>query len=375
MNIGLARRGFSATGGAEKYLQRLIAALEGAGHECVLFAGREWPAQRQPRGGLIHVTGRTPLAFADRLAALGPRNHCDLLLSLERVWQCDVYRAGDGVHRSWLKRRRAAEPVWRRWLRAFNGKHRQILALEKSMLRSGGAGHVIVNSRLVRDEIVLAYGFPRERISVVYNGLPAAGAEPITAEDRAWSRASLELRDEEYTVLFAGTGWRRKGLRQAIRAVSELPAAARAILLVAGRGNAGDAMRGQPPAAAGRVRFLGPAASMRPLYAAADVFALPTFYDPFSNACLEALAAGLPVITTRSNGFSEIVRPGIDGETLETPEDLAAFKTALLRWSDPGARAETRPQRIGKAAVFSIERNVSQTLTALQAAAGDAPPG
>lgn len=375
MKIGLARRGYSATGGAEKYLHRLVAALESAGHECVLFAGPQWPQERQPRGGLIPVAGRTPRAFADRLAAIGPRQHCDLLFSLERVWQCDAYRAGDGVHRSWLQRRLAAEPVWRRWLRAFNGKHRQILALEKSMLGSRGAGCVIANSRLVRDEIVQAYDFPAERISVVYNGLPAESAQLPTAEDRAWSRASFELAAADFAVLFAGSGWGRKGLREAITAVGELPPSARAILLVAGRGRPSEALRGQTAQAKSRVRFLGPAASMQPLYAAADLFALPTYYDPFSNACLEALAAGLPVITTASNGFSEIMRPGTDGAILPQPTAIDAFRTALLDWSDTDRRAESRSERAAEAAGFSMEKNVAQTIAALQAAAGAAPPG
>lgn len=375
MKIGLARRGFSSTGGAEKYLHRLIVALEDAGHECVLFAGRDWPLQRRPRGGLIPVGGRTPRAFADGLAAIGPRRHCNLLFSLERVWQCDAYRAGDGVHRAWLQRRVAAEPVWRQWLRAFNGKHRQILALEESMLASGGAGHVIANSQLVRSEIVQLYDFPAERISVVYNGLPPDAAEPPTAEDRAWSRASLELAADDYAVLFAGTGWVRKGLREAIAAVGRLPASARATLLVAGRGNSRAALRGQTAQASARVRFLGPTASMRPLYAAADVFTLPTYYDPFSNACLEALAAGLPVITTRSNGFSEVIRPGIDGAILDQPGAVDAFVAALLDWADPSRRAVHRAERSAKVAGFSIEKNVAQTLTALQAVADAPPPG
>lgn len=369
MKIGLVRRGFSATGGAEKYLHRLTVALEEAGHEAVLFAGRDWPAQRRPRGGFVLVRGRCPRSFADHLTALRPHTRCDLLFSLERVWQCEAYRAGDGVHRRWLQRRTAAEPVWRQWLRAFNGKHRQLLALEESLFGENGARRVIANSRLVRDEIVQSYGYPADRITVVYNGLSADAARPVTGEDRAWSRASLELHERDFAILFAGTGWERKGLRHAMAAVGDLPAAARGVLLVAGRGNPRAALRGQRPAARERTRFLGPAASMHPLYAAADLFVLPTYYDPFSNACLEALAAGLPVVTTQGNGFAEIVEPGVDGEILPAPDAAASFQEALLRWSDPAQRALHRDRRMEKAAGFSMEANVAQTMAALQAAA------
>ena len=89
----------------------------------------------------------------------------------------------------------------------------------------------------------------------------------------------------------------------------------------AGRGNPRPYLKRMPPGAAGRVRFLGPVSDMAACYAAADVFVAPTLYDPFSNACLEALAAGLPVLTTPANGFSEILTPGRDGEVIASPAD------------------------------------------------------
>ena len=350
MKIGLVRRGYSATGGAEAYLLRFAAAARAAGHQCVLYATPDWPDSAWP-GRIERVTGaRSPTAFARRLNEMGAQYANDTLFSLERIWACDVYRAGDGVHAAWLARRARFEPAWRSWLRGWSGKHREILALETALFRDGGTHRVIANSRLVADEIVARFGFPRDYIDIVYNGVPAFGSPP---EARREVRAELGLGESDYVALFAGSGWERKGLRFAIEAVRRTPGV---VLLVAGRGKS----RGLP--SCDRVRFLGPRGDMPRLLAAADVFLLPTLYDPFSNASLEALAAGLPVITTAANGFAEIIQPGTEGEVVPEPDDIPALSAALAGWSDPARRLAIRPQLLALGARYSIEENMRQTL-------------
>ena len=135
----------------------------------------------------------------------------------------------------------------------------------------------------------------------------------------------------------------------------------RATLLIAGRGNP----HAQPKCA--HTRFLGPVKDMPPLLAAADVFILPTIYDPFSNACLEALAAGLPVITTAQNGFSEIIESGLEGEVIAQPNDIPALAAAIKNWSDPARRAAAKPRLEVRSARYTIAENVRQTLAAIQA--------
>src|SRR5439155_1037214 len=81
---------------------------------------------------------------------------------------------------------------------------------------------------------------------------------------------------------------------------------------------------------------------LAPRYAAADIFILPTIYDPFSNACLEALASGLPVITTRSNGFSEIIENEVHGSFVDDPANLVRLRDAIRFWSDPSRRDAAR---------------------------------
>ena len=356
MKIGLVRRGYARTGGAEIYLRRFAEAAVAAGHECMLFS-EQWPRVAWPFAH-VQIVSASPQSFADALVALRVREQCDFLFSLERIRTCDAYRAGDGVHAAWLERRARFEPFWKPWLRQYNAKHRETLALEKHLFGPDGARLVIANSRMVQAEIVQHFGYPAERIHVVHNGVPPFTVPP---EARAQTRRELGLRDDDFAVLFAGSGWERKGLRFAIEAMNAARLL-RATLLVAGRGRE----RGLPRS--GCVRFLGAVKDMPRYLAAADAFILPTLYDPFSNACLEALASGLPVITTAHNGFAEIIAPGVEGEVVAQPDDIAALVGALEKWSDPARRAAIRPRLLALGAQFSIAENVRQTLAIIESA-------
>jgi len=310
LKIGFVRRGYSTSGGAETYLKRLAAGVVSAGHEAQLFTTDEWPEAEWRFGSLTRLRRQTPMGFADELEEIRPRADCDVLMSLERVWSCDVYRAGDGVHRAWLTRRAAIAGPLRRAADALSPKHLATLRLEQSLFGRGAAARVIANSQMVKAEIAHLYGYSADRIDVVPNGVPGEQFR-ASPEQRAQSRAALRIGTDEIAVLFVGSGWERKGLRFAIQAV-EAARDNRLRLLVVGKGTEA---RYRSSAA----HFLGERQDMAGVYAAADIFLLPTIYDPFSNATLEAIAAGLPVITTRANGCAEIVAEGEHGSIVERP--------------------------------------------------------
>jgi UDP-glucose:(heptosyl)LPS alpha-1,3-glucosyltransferase len=345
--IGLVRRGYSATGGAEAYLLRLASGLQAHGYKATLYTTREWPSDRWSFGNLVHLDATQPLEFAR--AFQRARKPGQIVLSLDRVPGCDAFRAGDGVHAAWLQRRSRFEAGWKRRLRFFNLKHAALLALERQVFKS--VRIVIANSRMVAEEIVYWHDFPETKIRIVPNGIGVA----IPRISRKEARQRLEVPDQAFCVLFVGTGWERKGLRFAIEAVESL--GGDALLLVAGRGNA---LRYR----SARAKFLGVAQDLPALYSSADVFALPTIYDPFSNASLEAIAAGLPVVTTTANGFSEILTPGIHGHIVE-PGDVKAIAEALEVWKRRD-RARTAYDCQLLAKDYSIERNVQATVDVLR---------
>jgi UDP-glucose:(heptosyl)LPS alpha-1,3-glucosyltransferase len=361
LKIAFIRRGYSRTGGAEAYLKRLADGIVKARHEVQLVATSEWPKDEWPFGSIKRLGATTVIGFADELEQIRPQLQCDVLFSLERVWSCDFYRAGDGVHRAWLARRRKFEVPLKQFVRAASRKHRDLLQLEESLFEKRQAGRVIVASQMVENEIVDLYRYPAGNIDLVRNGVPLDRFR-FEPKLRERSRAELKLKDDQIVLLFAGSGWERKGLLVAIEAMA-LCKNRKMRLLVAGRG---DARRYETTRLRfwreDPVQFLGEVADLLPVYAAADIFILPTIYDPFSNACLEALASGLPVITTRSNGFSEIIEGGVHGSIVDNPANLVGLRDAIRFWSDPSRRDTARSANIERASQFDISKNVAQTL-------------
>jgi UDP-glucose:(heptosyl)LPS alpha-1,3-glucosyltransferase len=364
LNIAFVRRGYSRSGGAETYLQRLGRGIAEAGHELQLIAGEDWPDDQWPFGSLRYLRGKTAIGFADDLEQIRPQLRCDVLFSLERVWSCDVYRAGDGVHRAWLSRRSKFEVPLKQFIRAASRKHRELLQLEESLFDKRRARRVIAASQMVANEIANIYGYPADKIELVRNGVPL---EKFRFDPglREKCRADLNLKPDHIALLFAGSGWERKGLLFAIEAMA-LCKDRKLRLLVAGRGDTTPykTMRlrfwHEDP-----VKFLGEVADLMPVYAGADIFILPTIYDPFSNACLEALACGLPVITTRFNGFTEIIEDNVHGSIIGDPSSLIALRNAIRFWSDPSRRDAARAANSTRASQFDISKNVQQTLEIL----------
>lgn len=349
MKIGLVRRGFSATGGAEAYLLRLAHGLQKAGHEPVLLTSSSWPADRWPGGAILRVPGESPLAFAQAFQARSWP--VDVTFSLERVPGCDIFRAGDGVHAAWLRRRSAFESKWRAFLHRYNPKHLALMKLEREVFQTAKA--VIANSQMVADEIMQWHDYPRERLAVVPNGISSV----VPLIDKQEARRQLGIPADAYCVLFVGTGWERKGLMFLIRAVERLSPGA--IALVAGRGRS-DIY------ASPRAVFLGPTHDLSAPFSAADVFSLPTIYDPSSNACLEALAAGLPVVTTTANGFAEALVPDVHGSVVPVG-NIPALADALQSWrSHPGPLAACRE----RGSHYTIERNLQETLQVIARVTG-----
>jgi UDP-glucose:(heptosyl)LPS alpha-1,3-glucosyltransferase len=356
MKIALVRRGFSRTGGAESYLKRLGRGLADAGHQLALLATDDWPAAEWPYGGLIRLKEPTPSGFARAVAQT--RRDFDVLFSLERVLACDCYRAGDGVHQVWLERRaQFGSGGWPKSLSFNRRKHQEILALEQSLFGEKQARRVITNSRMVKTEILERFGFPEDRVDIIYNGLP-----DILFKKKPGSRWDLRydwgLKETDTAILFAGSGWERKGLRFALDAFRRLKER-NTYLLIAGQGT-------KPKFIPKNVRFLGQVEDMQSLYIAADVFLLPTLYDPFSNACLEAISAGSPVITTTANGFAEVMKAGVHGDILDRPDDIERLTASLKDWCDRSRSSELRDQCAELGRKFTMETNITETLRVLE---------
>jgi UDP-glucose:(heptosyl)LPS alpha-1,3-glucosyltransferase len=258
----------------------------------------------------------------------------DAVQSHERTLGQDVYRAGEGCHRGYLDA--LGTPAYRRLM-----YHRLVLALERRVYRT--TPQIAAISRLGAAEIARLHEVPETRLTVVYNGVDLARFHPDhRARERAAARAEAGVPAGAWVVLFAGSGFARKGLDTALRALAR--ARIRAQLWVAGVGDTRPwRSLAQALGVEGRVRFLGFRRDLPALYSAADALLLPTRYDAFANVCLEAAAAGLPVVTSGGNGAAELFRSA--GRVVEDPDETLGFAAALNALADPELR-----RRLGAAA-------------------------
>jgi len=366
MKLALIRRQYSATGGAELYLQRLLSALAQAGHEIHLFAESWDRPPPEVKFHPVHCEGSRASRgwrFAEAVQAALNQDRFDCVFSLERTLRQDVYRAGDGAHRVWLQQRREFAAWWRKPFTGFGAFHRNMLRLEARTLHPRNTRHIIANSRMVQDEIIDHFAFPAERIHIVRNGVDVARFQ---RGKRAETRARFGVTDGEFLFLFVGSGWERKGLRFVLQGLAELATLRRERyagtvfprpkLLVVGKGR-------QPTSVPEGVIFAGPMRDVEDAYAAADLFVTLPIYEPAANVVFEALAAGLPVVTTVFNGAAEVIQEGITGNVLKEFWRPLVVAETIRGWIE-------RPRRVEvKTAVFSLERNVSETLAVLEDAA------
>lgn len=359
MRVALVRQRYDPFGGAERFIERALPALERAGVEVTLIA-RRWRGAGAPGGKLRLLRVDPPHAgnlwrdcsFARAARAAWRRGGFDLVQSHERIAGCDVYRAGDGVHRRWLGLRRAAAGPLERLGIALNPYHRYVCAAERRMFEHPRLRAVICNSAMVRDEIARGFRIAPEKLHVIYNGVDLEHFNPQRRSAlRPAARVEWGLGEHARVFAFVGSGYARKGLAAAIAALARC-GRDEFHLLVAGRDRHTARYAAQAHAAGvgGRVHFAGAREDVRPLYAAADCFILPTRYDPFPNSALEALAMGLPVIVGRNCGAAELVRAGENGWVCDPVdvEGLAGLMQQAARAaSSLDAAARATAERFG----------------------------
>lgn len=379
MRIAVIRQRFVASGGAELYLRSLIQGLLARGHEVHVLAN-VWRAEPAApvhfhRVPMVRLTAfARALSFALSAQRQVGRVGCDLVLSLERTLQHDVYTAIDGCHREWLAQRRRHGPAWKGASFAINPLHRTLLALERRLFHPEHTRRVIVISRRGAREISRHYGYPAGRIHLVYPGVDLERFQPEHGQEaRAAGVPSLPGRSSGFQLLFVGSGFERKGLPWCIQALARLPANTR--LQIVGKGNVSLARRRAVQAGVGdRVEFLGYDLDSARVFPGADLLVHPAMYEAFGIVCLEALACGLPVITSEVTGASELIESGRTGAVVARPADIAGLAAAIQPFlnRDRLASAAIECRRVAEA--HPLSRNVRETLAVLEQALSTGDP-
>ncbi len=367
-------------GGCETYIAVLARRLVADGHEVHLYA-RRWDAAALPAGIHYHLVSlpRCPrflkpwfFGAACRRLLRGARHQVSV--GFDKIIGLDVLYPQGGLYAATAdynlhKYRSGLTRGLVRLGKGIDPAHRSFLALERRQFEAQPPPLVVAISDMVRRHFQEYYALSAEHVRLV-----RLATDPDRFDEHDRPRRRLEWRqawglEPNHTVaLFAGINYRLKGLEPLLHAVARLPASFR--LLVAGNPATAPFERlARRLGVAERVRFLGYVAQMRNAYFAADFFVHPTFYDPCSHVVLEALACGLPVITTRCNGASELLQPPREGFVLDDPHDLDQLAGAMTKLLDPARRSACSQAARRAGMQWTFEHHYRQMLAVFAEAA------
>jgi UDP-glucose:(heptosyl)LPS alpha-1,3-glucosyltransferase len=380
MKITLATRFFWPQGGAERFLINFARYLVGQGHQVRVYAFRG-----DPQPGVELVLLKTPpfLPRAARdwetarlIARRLQTDDADVRVGGQKFWGCEVLIPLGGVEEEFWKSHvqfRTAIP-FPPVCRYFHIKRYFDLDAEARGYRDPRLRWVVVESDLVRRQLLHYYPHLADKIRIVFQGTPI----PVTLADqrdlhRPKLLPSFGLDPKRLVALFMGHDFSRKGLRyalEALAAVRRRNPASPWQLLVVGRDNA------KPYKALARqlgitdaVAFVGSVPDPSACYAASDLLLFPTTFDSFAIVTIEAMSAGIPVLTTAQNGGCEIIDEGINGWVIADPGMTERMADHLIALEDPQKRLEMRTAVIATARRHSAENKFRETEALLASAA------
>ena len=367
ISLAIVKQKYSAFGGAEKVISAAVEAFAQSADVKVTILARSWTDGTLgtfPRCEVVRCNppyvGRSWRERSFVWSVSRRLKHYDLVQAHDPLPGAHIYRAGSGLHQQWLKQMTRDVSVKERQEVFAAKRNRLTIQFERSMFEHPALRAVIANSAMVVADIAELYpDFDQSRVHLIWNGVNHAKFSPeLRLSRRARNRQALQLGAQERALLVLGSGWHRKGVETALRALTKLPS--NVCLLVAGKesrpGRYQELAR-DLGIADSRLRWIGPTSDPLNLYAAADVFLVPSLYDQMPNASLEAMACGLPLVVSSTSGTRDLIHDGQQGFVRDwwEPDD----------WIDPIveclASAESMGVRAQQAVLpFSFERMIRE---------------
>jgi UDP-glucose:(heptosyl)LPS alpha-1,3-glucosyltransferase len=365
--IGL--RNFSKKkGGAERYLVNLCTRMAAEGYEVHVYAEHQDEEDLRIH---FHSVKTIPFPMSLRLLSFAMRatkqienGHYDITFGVGNTLKADILQPHGGVHWAWFWRSLNAygHPVLRtiKFLgRVFSPKQWVSGWIENAPYQRGCLQAVVAISDMVKQDIMRWYRLPEERVTVVYNGVDIDHFHPRNRQYREEIRRHHGI-GEEIVILFVSNNFRMKGLDVLMKALGKISKENHPPfrLLILGRGRRGSYLRlAKNTGISKEIVFAGSTHDPEKYYGASDFLVHPTFYDACSLTVLEALASGLPVITTDSNGASGIITQGQEGFVISNPRDeqTLAEKISFLLDRERMERASIAARHLAES--FSHERN------------------
>ncbi len=371
-----------ARGGCEMYIADLARRLARDGHRVHLYASR-WDGSALPSSLVYHRVPRPrgprflrPWLFSAACTREVQKSNHEVSVGFNKTWGQDVLYPQGGLHvatadhnllkhsSTWL---RGADWIAKRldpayWSFAF---------LERYQYRRRNRPIIVVNSQMVRAHFDRYYGISGRDVCVIPNAIdPNRFRENDRPRRRAEWRQQWGIAPDEIVGLFIAMNYSLKGLRPLLQAIRMLPTEAKFRLVVVGDPETRAYQRyANRLGVAHRVHFAGYYADTSNCYFAADFLVHPTFYDPCSLVVLEALACGLPVITSRYNGAAELLNPPQDGYVVDDPYQITRLASSITELLNAPRRMECAQAARRRAADWTFEHHYKRLLEVFRKAA------
>jgi UDP-glucose:(heptosyl)LPS alpha-1,3-glucosyltransferase len=369
MKFATAIRDFSRSkGGAERYVVDLCSRMAQEGFEVHVYA-EKW--DEEIAGIFLHQVKTLPfpkslrlLSFAIRATRGMKKGDYDVTLGVGNTLEADVLQPHGGVHWAWFWRSLKAYDHPILWMikllgRILSPKQWASGWIEDRPYKRGNYSRIVAISDMVKKDIFQRYKVPEDRIALVYNGVDINRFHPRNHQYRGEIRKKYGFENEKI-ILFVSNNFRMKGLSFLIKALAQVKGEGSfpLKLLILGRDHQAPYLRlAEKLGLSEEVVFAGNTDEPQKYYGAADLLVHPTFYDACSLTVLEALASGLPVITTSSNGASGIITQGKEGFILLDPRDKRTLAERISFYLNDDNRAKASIAARELAEKYSNERN------------------
>jgi len=374
MKIGLVVEHFDPRrGGLEQWSWQFVQALQNRGHQ-VWVISRSFCPEADRLGICCCQTppGLSRVGFAQVAEQWLRQLDLDIIHDTGAGWYCDVFQPHWGSWLALTERKLLLLPRWlrpcKRWVMRCLPRYREIRRLLEGQYRSDGRLFLALSAQAARD-FQHFHSVPPEHIRVVHNGVDIQRFHPANRTRwRSEIRRKFGVDEETLLVLIVAHNFRLKGVPTVLEAVRRLAVRGRQVQLWVVGGRRQGACNGWMGRRKGQgpVCFLGPVEDTAPYYAAADLYVHPTLYDTFSLVVLEAMASGLPVITSRFNGVHELLHSGVEGYVLDDPLEVEELVRKIEICSEKGIRQQMGQSARRLAEQHPFERNVEEILQIYQ---------
>jgi len=325
-SITILKSDFSKQGGAEKYARCLAQAFhKEQTHVTVLTTDstdKKFPFE-VISSPLKSKTSVGKILEFDKFCQSYCKSHpTDIIFGLDRNSFQTHLRAGSGVHRAFLEHRSLTEPQWKKWRHGINPLHKVLLHIEKKSFENETLQVLFTNSYLVKEEILSFYDVDPKKITVIHNGVEWHKMQ------ESFDRFEENYDPGRFHFLFLGSNFARKGLHRLLHGLSLLTSDFHLNVVGYDKDEKKFQQLAKKLHLQKKVTFCGPQQNIYPYLQKSDCLVIPSFYDPFANVTVEALAMGLFVVSSKMNGGAEILTSET-GTIIENLQDDAAVKEAL----------------------------------------------